>query len=1067
MFYRKKYIVSLIIVLLMMFSISTGIFSVSASNGKIISGISYELTDEGHYLVSDANEKTELCYGEQSLGILHLQGDINHTLEYNQIPAYDASGELSFCYSYGGDYQTDNKEAWNLCDSEEKTINGLDIAKKIKSGAVIVQKSENAQDWNTVSVMTDIFKKQKSGLITCYTAMTEEFRQGTYYQISVAYQMKRKISETKKLFVKSDVYEYKEFVEVYKFYIGYGTNPIVLRDAVTGEVISESSENGFKIDKCGTNCTVKLKKNSGAEKEIPDKTSVYEPGNYLLTVTDNLNHTYQQKIQVTRGLAVKELIPNIYESDAKGKYEDARIVVSPSFGAKPLTVLKIGQQSDKNIVQKRDGKFYAYGLNGEGAELYLNLQSPYNPNWSVAEDTWGKKESQKIEDVWTGVTGTGAVIIQKSFDGVNWTNLNMGKYAGGLYTTDYFHYYGNQGDILLYIPDGKEIQKGIYLNIIYAYQLYQESTKSNYRFLEKYHVYLCSNDFDAVTFHNLFVNDEMIQQTLGEDSEIGMTVAKKIETLQNGSCTVSGFSVDTELNPAVKVTAFRNGIPVEIPENREFTETGKYDIHLESAVADTKDMIFYVDRQSAEESLQTYFGDGFLTGKRIYSEGEYPVYEGGKAKYHLNAADDNFLPVHGTITNQTTRKTIEISSGSSGILHDPGKYTAVLTNHPAEKSEDFPGDYRTFTFEFEIIAQGTAPGPAVNQKNLKEYVQSNISDAYPMYYGLTYPSASKGNITLAFASWEDARKFSYQYEKGMVEKQKDGTFRYTGSSGHIQKKVYDEDDYTDAVNFFAEQAIQELYFDLSDEFTYRTLQNENFSGIDSLRELKLTDSVTVFAPGQKEKLCQTDALPNIGKKKYSYLLPGTSGKQKTGYYDFEFIKDKYGCDSASVVITESNGQRHRIAYNKGAAEQLEAQGCKSGIVTITEKTIYGDSVSYQAVYTAENDNTAEITVTYTLNGKIYTLNGKKNAQVLTQGNRSNQIQAESFHITQVTDELEPYNLITVYHKTTKEKMQFTADKIPQTSWTDAGDYQITVTNRLGYSYSFTVSVKASAGKKGR
>ena len=1060
MLFYKKYMILLMTMLLIIFVINTGKFSASASSGKIVSGISYELAEESHYLISDSDEKTELCYGEQSLGNLYLQGEINHTLEYNQFPAYDVNSEISFYYSYGGDYQTNHKETWNLCDSDEKTVNGTAISKKIKSGAVIIEESENAQNWETVSVMTNIFKKQKTGLITLYDAPAEEFKQGTYYRISVAYQMKQKVGEKADLF-KTDVYAYKQFLEVYEFYIGYGRNPVVLKDVVTNETVSDSCENGFKIDKCGINCTVKLKKDNEPEQEISDKTSFYEQVNYLITVINNLNQTYQQEVQVTRGLAIAELTPNMHESEKKGKYEDVRIVRSPVFGEKTLTTLKIAQQSNQKIVQEREGKFYAYGLNAEGAELYLHLQSPYNKNWSVTEDEWGKKESQTIKDVWPGTVGTGTVIIQKSMDGANWVNLDMGKYASGLYTTDYFRHYGNQGDILLYMPNGKEIQKGLHLRIIYAYQLYQESTKEKRRFIEEYYIYLCSNDFNAVTFHNLSVDDEQIQERIGEDSEIDMTLARKMETLLSGSCTVSGFSVDTELNPTVKVSASRNGNPVEIPESGEFTETGKYIVHLESAVHDTKDITLYVDRQTGEESLKTYFGDRFLTGKRIYSEGEYPVYEGGRTEYHLNAADENFLPVHGTITNQTTGRTIQISAGSgeqNTVLHEAGKYTAVLTNRPVStKSEEFPGDYRTFTFEFELIEKGTAPGPVVNQRNLKKYVQSNISDVYPMYYALTYPSTSKGNITLAFASWRDARRFSYQYEKGMVEKQKDGSFRYTGSSSHIQKKIYDEDDYTDAVNFFAEQAIQELYFDMTDEFTYRTLQNDSISEIDSLRELKLAESVTVFAPGQKQNLCPTNTLPNISKKKYLYLFPGKSGSQRGGYHDFQFIQDKYRCDSASVVITESDGQQHRIAYHQGVAEQLKRQKCKSGIVTITEKTIYGDSVKYQAVYIAENDNTAEIRIRYALNGKTV-------VQSLTKKDQNFVIQADSFSIIQVTDELEPYNLITVYNKTTKEKIQFAADNIPETVWADTGDYQVTVANRLGYAYSFTVSV--NSGTKG-
>lgn len=1050
----KKYIVLLITIVVIIFMLCVRNFSVSASNQVIISGTSYELTDESNYFVTDSSEDTELCYGKHSLGILHLQGNISQTADYNGFPAYHADNDVSVIYSYDGGFHTGIKGNWNLYDSDEKIVNGIDISKKVKEGAVIVQKSEDAQNWSTESVMTNVFEKKKSGLITFYEVPFNESKKGIYYRISIAYRMGIKSGELRTFLRKSDVYKYSECLEMYEFYIGYDTNPVMIKDVVTGTVVSESSENGFKIDKCGTKCTIKMKKNDELEEEISDKTSVYEPGTYMLTITTNLNKTYQQKIVVTRGLVTEELVPNMYESEKNGKYDNMKITNSPMFGESSLTVLKIGQQSNKKIIQEREGKYHTYGLNAEGVGLYLNLKSPNG--WSIIEDVWGKKESQKIDNVWTGTVGTGAIILQKSYDGKYWTDITKDKYANGLYTTDYFTHYGNQGDILLYTPNGRDVQKGIYLKLIYAYQL-QENKKAKYRFMETYNIYLCSNDFNAVTFHNLSADDELVQEKIGEDSEIDMTIAKKIETLLSGSCTVSGFSIDTELNPTIKTTVFRNGTPVDTPQNNEFTETGKYDIHMESAVKDTKDITLYVDRQSAEEALKTYFGDGFLNGKRIYSEGEYPVYEGGKTEYHLNAISDDFLPVHGTITNQTTGKTIKISADTSeknNILNEAGKYTAVLTNRPASVSKAFPGDYRTFTFKFEVIGEGTAPGPVVNQKSLKEYTKSNISDSYPMYYGLTYSSAHKGNITLAFSSWKDARQFSYEYEKGMIEKQGNGTFRYTGSSNHIQKKIYDADDYTDAVNFFAEQAIQELYFDLTDEFTYRTLYNEDFSKIDSLRELKLAKSITIFANGQKEKLCNCNTLPNISKKRYSYLFPGTSGKQKLGYYDFKFVKDKYSCDSAAVIITEADGHEHKIAYNQGVAEQLKHQNCKSGIVTITEETIYGDSVKYQAVYIAENDNTSTIKISYFKNGK-------KVEQNLTKNDNGTIIHLNKFNIKEVTDELDPYNLITVYDKNRKEKIQFVADNIPKTVWSEMGEYQITVANRLGYSYSFTLSIDKS------
>ena len=83
---------------------------------------------------------------------------------------------------------------------------------------------------------------------------------------------------------------------------------------------------------------------------------------------------------------------------------------------------------------------------------------------------------------------------------------------------------------------------------------------------------------------------------------------------------------------------------------------------------------------------------------------------------------------------------------------------------------------------------GGAPGPVINRKKLEKYSRTNVSDSYPMYYGLTYKSASSGTITQVFSSEEAAKEYARNYEKGMVEPQNDGSFRYNGSF-NMQQKV--------------------------------------------------------------------------------------------------------------------------------------------------------------------------------------------------------------------------------------------------------------------------------------
>lgn len=408
------------------------------------------------------------------------------------------------------------------------------------------------------------------------------------------------------------------------------------------------------------------------------------------------------------------------------------------------------------------------------------------------------------------------------------------------------------------------------------------------------------------------------------------------------------------MNPTVKYSITRNGTAVSKARDNRYTTNGKYDIRLESAVGSVETITIYVDSQSNESALKHYFGNGFITSdsKRIYSEGEYPVYEGGLVTLHIEPNKVGYLPIHGTIQNQSTGSSFDINSGNTAVtkvIEEPGQYVATFTTRPTDDGSALPGDYRVFTFRFEVIAQGTAPEPVVNKESLSEYAKTTATDSYPKFYGLTYPSAAAGDITLAFASKEAAADYAYNYEKGTVEEQEDGSYRYTGSFLFAQKEKYDSAwDLTDAMYYFAEQAVQELQFDLSDQFTYLTLSEDTIKNTNNLRTLELRRSVTIFGENQRELLCSIDALPIISPKPYAYLTPGSNGKIDEGYLDFEFVSDKYGCDSSSVIIIDSTGHEHQIAYNMGVGKQLADQGCPSGIVTIKEKTIYGDESVYEA-----------------------------------------------------------------------------------------------------------------------
>ena len=395
--------------------------------------------------------------------------------------------------------------------------------------------------------------------------------------------------------------------------------------------------------------------------------------------------------------------------------------------------------------------------------------------------------------------------------------------------------------------------------------------------------------------------------------------------------------------------------------------------------------------------------------------------------------------------------TIEQShTEKTGVITEPGEYQAVLSTSEKYIKGEMTGDARVFTFRFQVIQHGMAPGPMVNQKLLDDYNRSAASDCKPVYYGLTYSSAGKGNVTLAFATREAAVEYAYNYEKGTVEKQNNGGYRYTGSFIVDQKSKFDSAwDLTDAVNYFAEAAVHKHYFDISDEFTYLSMAPEDLEKYPNLRQLELPRSITLFADGQKEALTNTNTLPLLNDKPYAYIDPET-GEEKRGFTSFAFITDQFGgIDSKSVTITDSEGVQHVIRYSESVGKQLLADGCPSGVVTVHEETMYGDSAEYKAVYIAPNENQTELTIGYTQGEE-----SKKAVYNATDHDRD--IVADSFSIMELKDLLDPWTLVILKHN--QEESFFTVQEGNETVWSDPGTYSITCVNRLGYGYTAQIAV---------
>jgi hypothetical protein len=202
-------------------------------------------------------------------------------------------------------------------------------------------------------------------------------------------------------------------------------------------------------------------------------------------------------------------------------------------------------------------------------------------------------------------------------------------------------------------------------------------------------------------------------------------------------------------------------------------------------------------------------------------------------------------------------------------------------------------------------------------------------------------------------------------------------------------------------------------------------------------------------------LLQNADVPVFGLKKTSVYKKTTEKEATQGVSDFVFIKDSMGFDSYTVSLMDASTSRtYKIEYGKGVAEQLKKYNLPSGTYTIIESTIYGDVTSYPVRYIA--DNTASVTLTYTLDGK------QLQKEITQDTAKDLTIRTEGFALS-VMDTLDEYTFVKVTKKGDFEKA-YANETLRSTVFGENGEYRIVCVNTLGYTYTFNITVERKGEK---
>ncbi len=1062
----KKRILTILFVFISVFTIFPIIGRAGERTAKPIID-RYESDENSSHEISNTTSVSSFSHGRLSAGNAFIKGKIETETMYGTTKAYGVNDVVTIGYTYDGALQSGDSETWKLTDEKEKVVNNTTYSEKINKGILIVEKSVDGNSWSpAIEPIYDFFDKNKSGKSDVYITPEEEIKYGIYYRMIVAYEITKKDVKSKWYSIPKTLY--RKCTEVYTFFIASENNYVVIKDMETRDSLTGNakSSKGFYFDINNANENISVKKSGTETKGISDGAYYTTPGDYDVTISTRLGKDYKYSIKVTDGAELTTITPSIYESTNNTGYKEDKKVEGIADSKMSYTSVHIGTAVGHPVTKDTYDNRDAYGITGSAVSLFLRLNYRQNalPNgWVINSDEWGKNKDEKVYNLVTGQVGKGALILQTSSDGKNWTDVDKGRYAKGLYTTDFATHFDSLDSVLLYTPDGKDVSNGLFIRIVYAFEVKKNDSETYKNYIEKYEFYMCKSDIEAVTIKNLSMGDK-IEKIYGDEKENVVDVYKKAETMLSGAATVSGFEIDNSLNPTVSYEIYRNDELITNKDTNKYTEPGKYDITLKNRFGKTTKKTIYVYGCSEAQALDLYFRSEenddsiFLYGKRIYSPGKYPIYEAGSVYYHIEPVDNYHLPIKGSIKNKTTGKEIKISNTrvtKNGKLDEAGEYEAIFTTN-SEEGNNLSGDYYTFTFRFTLIPEGTAPGPTVNQGILEKYGKTSMMDAYPIYYGLTYQSRRGGRITQAFVSANAAWEFAYERERSMVEIQEDGTYQYCGSNFIAQKDDYDSDEVmelTEAMNTSSESAVQKLYFDMSNPTKYATLQEEVIESTDDLRDLALYRSVIVFDKESKDKMMR-NTLPIVNDKVHRYVLPDVEDKDKNldvGEDELKFTKDKYGIDSYQITITDCNGKEYPIEYEKSVGKQLEEAECPTGVISINEVTKYGDSNNYKAIFVRNGDNTGELEVEYNVAGEV------KSKKVNKANANTTYIYADFFTLGSFSDEIDPYSLITI-DQPNGYKDFCAGDNLTDGIWMDSGEYTISVINRLGYKFSFKINL---------
>lgn len=693
---------------------------------------------------------------------------------------------------------------------------------------------------------------------------------------------------------------------------------------------------------------------------------------------------------------------------------------------------------------------------------------PIAKGWSISDDTaLSIDEYDRIGEI-----KSGALIISKSYDGRNWEWQREGysdQLKNNFHTTDFtanfapFRYHEDSA-VTIYTPAGKDLARGVYLKVLFAYEIKKEHTRkvdSRWEWLvgPKYETYweykniveesvfyLASNSAE-VAFTNISQDNEPTYDSVSE-------MVQQAGSILSGHGSLKGFRINKLENSSFDIQ-YRIKKPnceaskYEVAEDGQFfSETGRYDFKVTTSLGRVREYSIFVNNLDVNGAVNLYFGDpqlrtdyGLITSdsKRVYSmEDAIPVFVAGQTHYKINAVDQAYMPVAGKIKNIDTGKTIPIEgdySEKTGDILEPGNYEADFYSNKDYEGE-MSGDAYHFVFKFKVLSQDDVLGPAINQKLLNNMI--GFADLRSSYYSVSVPTKGIGNAIFAFAEYSSAFGFAYEYERNKIDATQDG-YRYCGVDYASQFEVLDK------VNENAKLLVVKRYIDPSDSNTYTTLEEP----INDVSELDFSFDVIVFR-SVADRNAMKIGEPLLNDRVYRSVT--VNGEPVKKVYPVKFIQVS-DFESNSITLKHvEKGYEYSIEYNVSVEQQLQAVNAPSGRYQIIETTKGNDVAVYYANYIKYGDVKAKIDIAQFYNGEY-----SNRSYDISDDNLQTTVNA--FVLNSAGNQYDSQTIVKVL-KDGQQVFLGRVDEIDGQAYSTEGHYTITLIDRLNNSFSVDFNIYA-------